>query len=85
MHKPWKRITVRAGLERLRIHDLRRTAGSYMVQSGHSIYAVKDILRHKDIKTTEVYARLAAQQGKDTVDAYGEALTEALKAKEKTS
>jgi integrase len=80
--KPWRRIRDRAGLPRLRIHDLRRTAGSYMVQAGHSIHAVKDILRHKNTKTTEIYARLAEQQAHETVDAYGEALTEALKPKE---
>jgi len=84
VYRPWLRIKRRAGLDRLAIHDLRRTAGSYMVQAGRSIHAVKDILRHKDIKTTEIYARLAAQQGKDTVDAYSEALTEVLNAKEQT-
>lgn len=77
--KPWRRVRDRAGLPRLRVHDLRRTAGSYMVQAGHSIHAVKDILRHKNTKTTEIYARLAEQQAQDTVDAYGEALAEAIK------
>jgi integrase len=78
--KPWRRIRDRTGLHRLRIHDLRRTAGSYMVQAGHSIHAVKDILGHKSTKTTEIYARLAEQRSQDTVEAHGKALLAAVEA-----
>jgi len=77
--KAWRRIKERAELPRLRIHDLRRTAGSYMVQAGHSIYSVKDILGHKSTRTTEIYAQLAEKQARDTSDAYGEALMQTVR------
>ncbi|WP_405243800.1 tyrosine-type recombinase/integrase [Lentisalinibacter salinarum] len=76
--KPWRRIRERAGMPRLRIHDLRRTAGSFMVQAGHSLEAVRDILGHADSKTTQIYARLAEQQRRDTIESYGDALTRAM-------
>jgi len=76
--KPWRRIRERAGMPRLRIHDLRRTAGSLMVQSGHSLGAVKEILGHADTKTTEIYARLADEQFRETSDAYGKSIMEAI-------
>ncbi len=77
--KPWRRIRERAGLPRLHIHDLRRTAGSLMVQSGHSIHAVKEILGHANTRTTEIYARLAEKQSRDTADAYGEELMRTIR------
>ena len=79
--KPWGRIRTAAGVPRLRIHDLRRTAGSYMIQAGASIHAVKEVLGHQSTKTTEIYARLAEQQSTDAVEAHGKALLEAAKPK----
>lgn len=76
--KPWKRIRKRVGLPRLRIHDLRRTAGSYMIQGGTSLDEVKEVMRHASRRTTEVYARLAEQQSKNAVDNYGDTLTKTL-------
>lgn len=80
LDKPWRRIRKAADVPRLRIHDLRRTAGSWMVQAGSSIHAVKDVLGHKKTLTTEIYARLADQQSRDAVEAHGEALLKAAKA-----
>ncbi len=79
LDKPWQRIRKAADVPRLRIHDLRRTAGSWMIQAGSSIHAVKDVLGHKKTLTTEIYARLAEQQSRDAVEAHGEALLEAVK------
>jgi integrase len=60
--KPWRRIRGRAELPRLRIPDLRRTAGSLMIQDGKSIDEVKRLLGHQNRKTTEIYARLGNEQ-----------------------
>jgi integrase len=57
----WRSILVKAGLEpgQLRIHDLRRTLGSLMVDSGASLPTIGKTLGHLSQQTTSVYARLA--------------------------
>jgi integrase len=48
-----------AGLEDLHPHDLRRTFGSWLVQSGVGIERVSELLRHGDVRiTAHVYAHL---------------------------
>jgi integrase len=56
--RAWQRIIKRADLTDLRIHDLRRTLGSYMAIKGHSLPMIGQALGHKDARSTQVYARL---------------------------
>lgn len=56
--KPWNRIRQAAGLNDVRIHDLRRTLGSWLVAQGHSLPLIGKALNHSSISTTQVYARL---------------------------
>lgn len=56
---PWQRIRAIAGLEDLRIHDLRHVYASTAVSGGESLYIVGRILGHKQSATTERYAHLA--------------------------
>lgn len=48
----------RAGLNDCRIHTLRHTLASRLIQNGMNLYEVKEILGHTDIKTTMRYAHL---------------------------
>jgi len=48
----------RAEIKDINIHDLRRTAGSQLAIKGVDINRIKDILGHRDIKTTLRYAFL---------------------------
>lgn len=59
LYEPWHLARKRAGLEDVRIHDLRHTAASMLVQSNIPIYTVSKILGHTQLKTTERYAHLA--------------------------
>jgi integrase len=55
----WKRILERAGLSNLRIHDLRRTCGSYQAIAGASLTVIGKSLGHKSPQSTAIYARLS--------------------------
>jgi site-specific recombinase XerD len=52
----------RAGLRDCRIHTLRHTHASRLIQNGMSVYEVKEILGHSDIKTILRYAHLESRQ-----------------------
>ncbi|CAN5713952.1 hypothetical protein BH10CYA1_BH10CYA1_64130 [soil metagenome] len=54
----WKRILERAEITDLRIHDLRRTAGSYMAIQGVSPTIIGKALGHRSQAATAMYARL---------------------------
>lgn len=54
----WKRILDRAGITNLRIHDLRRTLGSWQAATGASLTVIGKSLGHKSLGATQVYARL---------------------------
>lgn len=54
----WAAICKAADLKGVRMHDLRRTLGSWMAMGGTSLAIIGRSLGHKDQKTTEVYARL---------------------------
>ena len=56
--KAWKRALDRAGIDDLRIHDLRRTAGSYMAIQGVSPTIIGKALGHRSPQATAIYARL---------------------------
>jgi len=42
----------RAGIDKLRFHDLRHTAATFMAQAGIDLITVAEILGHSDIKMT---------------------------------
>ena len=56
---PWDTARDKAGLPDLRIHDLRHSAASFMVNSGVDLYAVGKILGHSSPDTTQRYSHLA--------------------------
>ncbi|MES2215589.1 MAG: tyrosine-type recombinase/integrase [Pseudomonadota bacterium] len=56
--KVWRRVLERAGLENLRLHDLRRTHGSWLSIAGANTYIISKALNHKSSQSTDVYVRL---------------------------
>ncbi len=58
-----KKYVVNIGLpKKLHFHSLRHTFASWLVQDGVSIYAIKELLGHSDVKTTQVYSHLQPEQ-----------------------
>lgn len=65
--KAWKRILKRAGIENLRLHDIRRTLGSYQALMGTSLHIIGKTLGHRSLGTTQIYARLADKPIRDSM------------------
>ena len=71
MTKPegaWGEIVKRAGLQDARIHDLRRTLASYEALTGANLSTIAATLNHKDLKSTQVYARLNTEAVRRAVE-----------------
>ena len=54
----WNALRRSLGLDDVRIHDLRHTFASLLVNAGHSLYEVQKLLGHSDPRTTMRYAHL---------------------------
>ena len=57
--RAFERIKTRMNINDIRIHDLRRTLGSYMAINGSSLPVISSALNHKSRASTEIYARLS--------------------------
>ena len=54
----WNMLRRELGLADVRIHDLRHTFASFLVNAGHSLYEAQKMLGHSDPRTTMRYAHL---------------------------
>lgn len=68
IHKVWERLRGAAGLPHLRLHDLRHSYASFLVNSGRTLYEVQQILGHSDSKVTERYAHLSTKTLQDAAN-----------------
>jgi len=64
----WRRILKRAGLQDLRIHDLRRSLGSWQAITGAPLLTIGKSLGHSSIQSTMVYARLNTATVRESVE-----------------
>ena len=55
----WNTARKQAGLPEVRMHDLRHSFASFLVNSGRSLYEVQNILGHSQLVTTQRYAHLS--------------------------
>ena len=59
LNDSWDRIRKRAGLDGVRLHDLRHTFASRALALGESLPMIGDLLGHRKVNTTARYAHLA--------------------------
>ena len=65
----WNTARKHAGLPEVRMHDLRHSMASNMVNSGRSIYEVAKVLGHTQLKTSQRYSHLSQETLIAAVDA----------------
>ena len=63
--EPWARVRARAGLDDVRIHDLRHSYASRALALGESLPVIAKLLGHAQIQTTARYTHLTRDAVKD--------------------
>lgn len=81
----WRTLLKRAGISDLRIHDLRRTLGSWQAMSGASMLIIAKSLGHGSTDSTKVYARLQMDPVAASVDAATKAIMNAAQQNQQSS
>jgi site-specific recombinase XerD len=74
----WHTARTRAGLPDVRIHDLRHTFASTLVNNGVSLYEVQKLLGHAHIRTTERYAHLRQERLQESASFAGKTFAHIL-------
>jgi len=67
LNKPWQAVCARAGLEGVRIHDLRHTLASSLASAGVGLPVIGRALGHTQAATTHRYAHVAERAQADAV------------------
>jgi len=75
--KRWQNLLQRCGIDNLRIHDLRRSLGSWQAITGASLVIIGKSLGHKSADATMIYARLNTDPVRASVGAATSAMLEA--------
>lgn len=74
LQKPWRRIRKKAGLNDVRIHDLRHTFASVAAANGLSLPVIGALLGHSQTQTTARYAHLVGQPLLEAVGKVGDSI-----------
>ncbi len=74
LQRPWRRIRKQAGLEDVRIHDLRHSFASRALALGESLTMIGKLLGHTQVQTTARYAHLA----RDSIQTAAARITESI-------
>ena len=70
----WDTARNAVGLSDVRMHDLRHSYASFLVNSGRTLYEVQRLLGHTQIKTTQRYAHLSPDTLLDATNAANRAV-----------
>jgi len=70
----WDTARESVGLGDVRVHDLRHSHASFLVNAGRTLYEVQHILGHTQVKTTQRYAHLSHDTLLDATNSVNSAL-----------
>ncbi len=78
LKRPWAMIRRAAGLNDIRLHDLRHTYASHGAAAGMGLTVVGRLLGHADVKTTNRYSHFDADPLRRAANAIGSTLAAAM-------
>jgi integrase len=78
LQRPWKAICRAAGLDGLRLHDLRHSFASVGASGGLGLPVIGKLLGHADSATTQRYAHLDATAERRAADMIGAEIAAAM-------
>lgn len=78
LRHPWLRIRERAGLNGVRLHDLRHTAASIGVSQGMNLPVIGRLLGHTQASTTQRYAHVGADPALAAANEIGKVVSDAI-------
>jgi integrase len=81
LKRPWEAVARRAGLEGVRLHDLRHTYASFGAGGGLGLPIIGKLLGHTQASTTQRYAHLDADPLRRASEAIGGRIAAALDGK----
>ncbi len=68
-NRVFNKVLSSAKIRKVRIHDLRHTFASLLIQAGESLAYIRDQMGHHNIQVTvDIYGHLVPGGNKDTVD-----------------
>ena len=74
----WYRIRREAGIEDVRLHDLRHTHASQAVMSGIPVPVVSRLLGHSNVRMTMRYAHLGEREIEEAAERVGKYLADLM-------
>lgn len=79
MEAVWQKVRHHAGIEDVRLHDLRHTVGTYAGQAGGNAFLIQHLLRHKNVAMTSRYVNPDADPIRSMSDAVSDRIAAGLK------
>ena len=68
--KRWRILRKKAKMEHITLHDLRRTVGSMMAESGRSLHLIGKVLNHRTSEVTKRYAQVGIDVERGMLEAH---------------
>lgn len=78
LESAWQKVRRHAGIEDVRLHDLRHTVGTFAGQAGGNAFIVRDLLRHRNVAMTSRYVNADADPIRAMADVVGDRIAAGL-------